>query len=133
MRSRLIRGIDAEGQAPQTGRIVMAGKFELFLDRESNFRFRLKAPDGTVMAESAPFSDKPAAVAGIEAVRECAGMGLITDLCSEAGTQGSVQESAHSSDTPQARHDWHKRADGFHTRAKTIRRAAMAPRWSGAA
>ncbi|MDN4645751.1 YegP family protein [Arthrobacter sp. PsM3] len=111
----------------------MAGTFELFLDRESNFRFRLKAPDGTVMAESAAFSDKSAAVAGIAAVRECAGMGLITDLCSEGGTQNSVQEPAHSSDAPQARHDWHKRADGFHTRAKTIRRAAMAPRWTGAA
>jgi hypothetical protein len=69
----------------------MAGKFELFLDREANFRFRLRAPDGTVMAESAAFSDKS------------------------------------------ARHDWHKRADGFHTRAKTIRRAALAPRWTGAA
>lgn len=111
----------------------MAGKFELFLDREANFRFRLKAPDGTVVAESAAFSDKSAAVAGIAAVRECAGMGLITDLCPEGGAQGVVQEPAHSSDAPLARHGWHKRADGFHTRAKTIRRAAMAPRWTGAA
>lgn len=111
----------------------MAGKFELFLDRESNFRFRLRAPDGTVMAESAAFRDKSAAVAGIAAVRECAGMGLITDLCSEGGSQGSATEPAHSSDALQARHDWHKRADGFHTRAKTIRRAALAPRWTGAA
>jgi uncharacterized protein YegP (UPF0339 family) len=110
----------------------MAGKFEMFLDRESNFRFRLKAPDGTVMAESAAFSDKPAAVAGIAAVRECAGMGLITDLCSE-GKPGGVPESARSSDAPQARHGWHKRADGFHTRAQTLRRAATAPRWTGAA
>ena len=115
----------------------MAGKFELFVDTESKFRFRLKAPDGTVMAVSAAFRDKSAAVAGIAAVRECAGMGLISDLCSEAGEQGQVQgrvqESAPTVGAPQARHDWHKRADAFHTRAKTIRRAASSPRWTGAA
>jgi uncharacterized protein YegP (UPF0339 family) len=59
----------------------MAGLFEVFVDAESHFRFRLKAPDGTVMAVSRAFDDKPAAVAGIGAVRECAGTGLITDLC----------------------------------------------------
>ena len=112
----------------------MAGTFELFVDAESKFRFRLKAPDGTVMAVSAAFSDKSAAVAGIAAVRELAGMGLISDLCSEAGTQSRVEESASSVGAPQVRHDWHKRADACHTRAKTIRRAASSsPRWTGAA
>ena len=43
----------------------MAGLFELFVDARSHFRFRLTAPDGTVMAVSKPFDDKPAAVAGI--------------------------------------------------------------------
>jgi uncharacterized protein YegP (UPF0339 family) len=65
----------------QTGRIVVAGLFEVFVDAESHFRFRLKAPDGTVMAVSRAFDDKPAAVAGIAVVRECAGTGLISDLC----------------------------------------------------
>ncbi len=63
----------------------MAGMFEVFLDSDSLFRFRLKAPDGTVMAVSEAFRDKPAVAAGIAAVRECAGMGLVTDL-SAAGT-----------------------------------------------
>jgi uncharacterized protein len=58
----------------------MAGIFEVFLDSDSLFRFRLKAPDGTVMAESGAFEDKPAVAAGIAAVRECAGTGLVTDL-----------------------------------------------------
>jgi uncharacterized protein YegP (UPF0339 family) len=62
----------------------MAGMFELFVDAESHFRFRLKGPDGTLMAVSSAFEDKSAAVAGIAAVRECAGMGLITDLCPSA-------------------------------------------------
>lgn len=111
----------------------MTGKFELFVDAESKFRFRLRAPDGAVMAVSAAFPDKSAAVAGIAAVRECAGMGLISDLCSEAGTQNRFPEAAPTVGAPQARHDWHKRADAFHTRAKTIRRAASSPRWTGAA
>lgn len=53
----------------------MAGTFELFVDADANSRFRLTAPDGTVMAVSKAFDDKPAAVAGISAVREYAGMG----------------------------------------------------------
>lgn len=62
----------------------MAGKFEVFLDSDSQFRFRLTAPDGTVMAVSGAFENKAAVVAGIAAVRECAGTGLVTDLCPAA-------------------------------------------------
>ena len=108
----------------------MAGKFELYVDAESKFRFRLTAPDGTVMAVSAAFRDKSAAVAGIAAVRECAGMGLISDVCSEAGAQGRVRGSASTTGAPQARHHWHKRAGAFHTRTRTIQRAASSPRWT---
>lgn len=46
------------------------------------------------MAVSEPFVDKRAAVRGISAVRECAGMGLISDLCPEipldAGCKGAA-------------------------------------------
>jgi uncharacterized protein YegP (UPF0339 family) len=68
---------------PASRRTPMTGKFELFTDNQY-FRFRLTAPDGTVMALSRPFPDKAAAVAGIAAVREYAGMGLITDLCPDS-------------------------------------------------
>ncbi|WP_284762502.1 DUF1508 domain-containing protein [Arthrobacter sp. efr-133-R2A-63] len=61
----------------------MTGTFELFADENMSFRFRRKSKDGTVMALSRSFPDKPAAVAGITAVRECAGTGLFTDLCPE--------------------------------------------------
>ncbi|HEY1155272.1 MAG TPA: YegP family protein, partial [Arthrobacter sp.] len=59
----------------------MAGNFEVFLDPESMYRFRLLSPDGTVMAVSGAFEDKRGVAAGIAAVRECAGTGLVTDLC----------------------------------------------------
>ncbi|MFE4836489.1 YegP family protein [Arthrobacter sp. NPDC056691] len=73
----------------------MAGVFEVFVDAESQFRFRLKAPDGTVLAISAPFEDKRAAAAGIADVRECAGTGLITDLSAATPqVQGSVPAAA---------------------------------------
>lgn len=75
----------------------MAGTFELFLDAESRYRFRLRGPGGAVVAVSRSFDDKPAAVAGIRDVRECAGTALITDLSSkvrpalpDTGAFGSV-------------------------------------------
>ena len=58
----------------------MTGMFELFTDSDTSYRFRLTAPDGTVMALSRPFPDLPAAVAGIAAVREYAGMGLVSEI-----------------------------------------------------
>lgn len=63
----------------------MIGAFEIFYDGNPSFGFRLKAPDGTVVAVSGPFPDKVSAVEGIRVVRECAGMGLITDLCPMPG------------------------------------------------
>ena len=70
----------------------MAGTFELFVDAEAAFRFRLKAPDGTVMVVSKAYADKPAAVAGITAVREYAGMGHIADLCLGASQPGPTAQ-----------------------------------------
>lgn len=58
----------------------MTGMFELFTDSDASYRFRLTAPDGTEMALSRSFPDKPSAVAGIAAVREYAGMGLVTEV-----------------------------------------------------
>ena len=58
----------------------MAGMFELFTDAEASFRFQLTAPDGTVMAVSRAFPSKAAAVEGIAAVREYAGIGHVKEL-----------------------------------------------------
>ena len=63
----------------------MTETIELFHGRNLSFGFRLEAPDGTVMAVSGPFPDKVSAVEGIRVVRECAGMGLITDFCPMPG------------------------------------------------
>lgn len=63
----------------------MAGTFELFIDEDSRIRFRLVAPDGTVLAVSGQYPDKYQAAAAIKDVRECAGTGLITDLAPAPG------------------------------------------------
>jgi uncharacterized protein YegP (UPF0339 family) len=124
----------------------MAGVFEVFVDAESQFRFRLKAADGTVLATSAPFEDKRAAAAAIADVRECAGTGLITDL-SPAGPQATANPAEHLRAKPQvpAQTPLSARADhrrqGFGTKRTAsdatgtpLRRPAAAPgRWTGAA
>ncbi|MFC4397588.1 MULTISPECIES: YegP family protein [Micrococcaceae] len=79
----------------------MAGKFEAFIDADSFFRFRLLAPDGGVIAISGPYEDKASVAAGIAAVRECAGTGLVTDLC-PAGAVTRPGEAVNRHGTPPA-------------------------------
>ena len=107
----------------------MAGMFELFVDAESAFRFRLTAPDGTIMAVSKPFATKTEAVAGIAAVREYAGMGLITDHSTT--TINSAPPRVHDDPSGPADSPRVSRVD-FHTRARAVRRAVSGPRWAGA-
>lgn len=59
--------------------------FELIHDENPSFGFRLKTPDGMVVAVSGPFPDRVSAVEGVRVVREYAGMGWITDLCPMPG------------------------------------------------
>ena len=124
---RYARGDDAARHGPQTGRKVMAGMFEVFVDEASSFRFRLKAPDGAILAVSAAFNTKSAAVAGIAAVRECAGMGLITDLC-PAGMVQTPAAAAVPRFNSKAHPSPRKPADVFHPRARTdLRRVQQRP------
>ena len=52
-------------------RSTTTGTFEVSADEEMYIRFRLTAPDGTVLAFSGRFPDKRAAAAGIAACDEC--------------------------------------------------------------
>jgi uncharacterized protein YegP (UPF0339 family) len=105
--------------------------FELFVDAESSFRFRLTAPDGTVMAISRAFDTKAAAVAGIADVREYAGMGHITDQCPPA--MKVVPPDIHDLPVAQQAHEVRRiPAADLHARARAIRPPAGRPRWAGA-
>ena len=108
----------------------MAGMFELYMDAESYFRFRLTAPDGTVMAVSKAFDTKTAAVAGIAEVREYAGMGHITDLCPQA--RKAVTPDIRDVTVSQAHEVRRIPAADLHGRARPLRQPAIGPRWAGA-
>ncbi|MGF1466843.1 MAG: YegP family protein [Sandaracinaceae bacterium] len=48
----------------------MAAKFELYRDKKDAWRFRLKAPNGQVIASSEAYSSKAAAIKGVESVKK---------------------------------------------------------------
>jgi hypothetical protein len=93
------------------------------------------------MAVSGPFEDKAALAAGIAAVRECAGTGLVTDLC-PAGTVARPAPMAAPAALgaapvvlgadPAACED--RRAPAVHTfiLAKGLRGEGTKPRWTTA-
>lgn len=47
----------------------MAGKFELYSDKAGQWRFRLKASNGQVIASGQGYQSKQSAMAGIESVQ----------------------------------------------------------------
>ena len=99
----------------------MTGMFELFTDSDASYQFRLTAPDGTVMALSRHFPDLPSAVAGIAAVREYAGMGLVTEIAAPLGDallRQSAPESLPVEASVQSRGAQEAPADETHPQAR---------------
>lgn len=58
----------------------MAGKFELYKDRSAQYRFRLKAANGEVIATSEAYVSKSGAENGIESVKKNAPDARTEDL-----------------------------------------------------
>jgi len=58
----------------------MSAKFELFKDASGEFRFRLKAANGEIIAASQGYSSKAAARHGIESVKTNAATAPTDDL-----------------------------------------------------
>ncbi|TDE01617.1 YegP family protein [Jiangella asiatica] len=57
----------------------MAGKFELYKDKSDQFRFRLKAGNGEVIAVGEAYSSKSGALNGIESIRKNAAEAALDD------------------------------------------------------
>lgn len=55
----------------------MAGKFELYKDSSGQYRFRLKAGNGEVIATSESYVSKASAQNGIESVKSNAGSPVV--------------------------------------------------------
>ena len=58
----------------------MAGKFEIFKDAKGEYRFRLKAANGEVIAVGEAYSSKQACVNGVESVKKNAADAEIVEL-----------------------------------------------------
>ncbi len=58
----------------------MAGKFELYKDTAGEYRFRLKAGNGEVIAISEAYSSKASAQNGIESVRKNAADATVVEV-----------------------------------------------------
>lgn len=57
----------------------MAGKFELYRDKASKYRFRLKAGNGQVITTGEAYETKASALNGIESVRKNAASATLDD------------------------------------------------------
>ncbi len=57
----------------------MAGKFELYQDKKGEYRFRLKAGNGQVIATGESYTTKKACLNGIESVRKNAADAKLDD------------------------------------------------------
>ncbi|MFE6995781.1 YegP family protein [Microbacterium sp. NPDC057659] len=58
----------------------MAGKFELYTDKGGDWRFRLKAGNGEVIATGQGYSSKASAMNGIDSVRRNAAEAEVVEV-----------------------------------------------------
>lgn len=58
----------------------MAAKFEIYKDTKGEFRFRLKAPNGEIIAVSEGYTQVAGSKNGIESVKKNAPIAEIVDL-----------------------------------------------------
>ena len=58
----------------------MAGKFEIYEDKAGQFRFRLKAGNGEVVATGESYPTRAGAQKGTEAVQRAAAGAAVVDL-----------------------------------------------------
>ena len=57
----------------------MAGKFELYKDKKGQFRFRLKASNGQVIATGEAYTTKRSALNGINSIKKNAADAAVDD------------------------------------------------------
>lgn len=68
VRNACVGGV--EDQTVEGFGAVKHPKFEVYLDKAGDFRFRLKARNGQIVASSEAYKSKPACLNGIESVKK---------------------------------------------------------------
>jgi uncharacterized protein len=59
---------------------MATGKFEVYTDKAGEYRFKLKAPNGEIIAISEGYSSKKSCMNGIESVKKNAPTATIVEL-----------------------------------------------------
>lgn len=59
---------------------MAVGKFEVYTDKSGEYRFKLKAPNGEVIAMSEGYSSKKSCMNGIESFKKIAPNATIVEL-----------------------------------------------------
>ncbi|MFY9800270.1 MAG: YegP family protein [Methanoregula sp.] len=59
---------------------MTTGKFEVFTDKAGEYRFRLKAPNGEIIAASEGYSSKASCMNGIESVKKNAPTAVVIEV-----------------------------------------------------
>jgi uncharacterized protein YegP (UPF0339 family) len=59
-----------DGESAQNGEESMAAKFEVFKGQGGDFRFRLKAANGKVIAQGQGYKTKDACLKGVESIKK---------------------------------------------------------------
>ena len=72
----------------------MSGIFELFTDHDGKFRFRLRAPNGEVIASSDVYPTWASAAEGIALVRATAATATVDDLTLSYQYDGRSERAA---------------------------------------
>ena len=62
---------------------MVAPQFEIYVDTAGEYRFRLRAPNGEIIAVSESYKSKDSCKNGIESVKENAPKAVIQDLTGE--------------------------------------------------
>jgi len=57
----------------------VAGKFEVYADKQGKFRFRLKAGNGEIVATGEAYDTKASALKGVDAVKRAAADATVVD------------------------------------------------------
>ncbi|WP_437770435.1 YegP family protein [Arthrobacter sp. KNU40] len=65
---------------PLLERNIMAGKFEVYMDKSDQYRFRLKAGNGEIIATGQGYTSKDGVLKGIESVKRTAAEAAVVEV-----------------------------------------------------
>jgi uncharacterized protein YegP (UPF0339 family) len=65
---------------PTKPKPAKTGRYEIFKDKAGEYRFRLKAPNGEIIAVSEGYKEKKSCIHGIESVKRNAASKIIDEL-----------------------------------------------------